>query len=137
MVSTVQVFIVFIQVFTVFSSDVSNWPVINPEAEEARSRMVDTHRVVPLPVYGIDGCLVPPERYKDIIPGALLRVDFTLTHWYIPESATNSEAVNTFVADVKAIKILVDAPPLTSAKKRKTAKTYKAPVSPMKKTKKN
>ena len=42
-----------------------------------------------------------------------------LTHCFIPASGS-FEAANTFVADIKSVKILVDATPLKPIKKRKT-----------------
>ena len=89
---------------------IANWPVIHSEAAEARDNLVDTHRVVPLPPYNTAGKLIAPLCYKDSITGAFVHVNFTLTHWFIPASGTN-EAANT-LADIKSVKILVDALPL-------------------------
>ncbi len=74
-----------------------------------------THRVVPLPAYDTRGDLIRPTRYQGALRGALVRVNFTLSHWFI-----NSKCSNVFVANVKSIRILVDphAPP--TLQKRKT-----------------
>jgi len=104
--------------------------VIYEPAAAARDEMVEkkTHRVIPLPAYDIAGDLIPPTRYMKVLPGALVRVNFTLSHWFfdsINSSTKASSAKNTFVADVKSIRILIDAPPrvktpVKTPQKRKT-----------------
>ena len=41
---------------------IANWPVIHSEAVEARDNIIETHRVVPLPIYDATGALIPPSR---------------------------------------------------------------------------
>ena len=94
---------------------IANWPVIHNEAAEACDNIVETHRLVPLPVYNSNGMLIHASCYKDAVAGALLWVNFTLTHWFIPASGTG-EPVNTFVADLKSARILLDVPPRRSTK---------------------
>ena len=118
----------------------SEWPVIHPEAAEARDNLVNTHRVVPLPAYDMNGHLISPDRYKSALAGALARVTFTLTHWFIPaKDATSaspaSPATNTFVADVTSIRILIDPPTPKTPQRRKISKRDPGFESPSKKAK--
>ena len=62
--------------------------------------------------------------YRCPHPCQLYPVNFTLTHWFINILASGSnDAANTFVlADIKSVKILVDALPLKLLKKQRTAR---------------
>ena len=113
---------------------VVNWPVIHNESAEARDNIVETHRLVPLPVYDSNRMLISPSRYKDAVAGALLCINFTLTHWFIPALGAG-ELVNTFVADLKSARILFDAPPRRSPAKRRTTKVEPRITSPSKRSK--
>jgi hypothetical protein len=101
------------QIPPIDSWSLRNWPVIYQEAEVAKQKMLTTHRVVPLPVYDIDGRLIEPKKYKEALRGAIVRVDFTMAHWYI---TSNGEATNRFVADVKTIRILMNPPALNPSR---------------------
>jgi hypothetical protein len=48
----------------------------------------------------------------------------------------SNDAANTFVADIKSVKILVDALPLKPIKKRRTAGEEPVIISPSKRSKK-
>jgi hypothetical protein len=113
---------------------IANWRVVHNEAAEVHDNIAETHCLVPLPVYDTNGMLIPPSRYKDDVAGALLRVNFTLTHWSIPASGAG-EAVNTFVADLKSARNLLDAPPRRSPPKQRTAKVKPKITSPLKRSK--
>ena len=65
----------------------------------------------------------------------MVHVNFSLTHWFIPASGS-FEAANTFVADIKSVKILVDATPLKPIKKRKTEREEPVFETPSKRSKK-
>jgi hypothetical protein len=86
-----------------------------------------THQVVPLPAYDIKGNLIKPEKYRVALAGALARVSFTMSHWYI---ASAKEPTNSFVADVRSIRVLTDPAMPKSPSKRKTAKREVEIVSP-------
>jgi len=110
---------------------------VNAEAEVARAarqEMVQakTHHVVPLPAYDIKGNLIKPEMYRAALAGALVRVSFTMAHWYI---ASTKEPTNCFVADVKSIRVLTDPATPKSSSKRKTAKREVEIVSPSRRRK--
>ena len=100
---------------------------------EVHDNIIETHRVVPLPIYNATGALIPPSRYKDAVAGALVRVNFSLTHWFISASGAG-EGLNTFVADIKSAKILVDARPRRSPQKRRTTKIEPTIISPSKRS---
>jgi hypothetical protein len=100
----------------------ADWPVIHPEANEAKQDMMRTHRLIPLPAYDLQGDLIPPERYRTALPGALVRVNFTISHWYISpskESINSKEHTNSFVADVIAVRVLADSTSIKTPAKRK------------------
>ena len=99
----------------------ADWPVIHPQAHEAKQDMIRTHRVVPLPAYDLQGNLIPPERYRNALAGALVRINFTISHWYISPTAIK-DPTNSFVANVTAIRILADPTPIKMPMKRKTCK---------------
>ena len=81
--------------------------------------MLTSHRVIPLPAYDTKGNLIQPKNYKNALAGALVRINFKLSHWHI-----NSQPIHThsFVADIVSIRVLI--PPITSTTltKRKTSK---------------
>ena len=97
----------------------ADWPVIHPQADEAKQEMMRTHCVVPLPAYDLQGNLIPPQRYQTALAGALVRINFTMSHWYI---SSKDPTTNSFIANVTAIRILDDPTPLKSPTKRKTSK---------------
>lgn len=100
----------------------SNWPVISAKAEYERDQLMSSHRPVPLPAYDISGDLISPERCKAMLGDAIVRVTFTLAHWFIDSSRKEDvPSMNTFVADVQSIRVLVNSPSQTmSPQKRKT-----------------
>lgn len=93
--------------------------------------MLTTHRVVPLPAYDCKGDLIQPNNYKDALAGALVHVNFRLSHWYI--SSQKEAASNIFVADVTAIRVLVEPVMNKTPTKRKTSKKDPEIVSPLRK----
>ena len=109
----------------------AGWPIIHAEAEDARQEMLrqKTHQVIPLPAYDIKGNLIRPDTYKCRLAGALARVSFTLSHWYITSA---QERIHSFVADVKSIRILMDPVIPKKPTKRKTAKRDTEIASPSK-----
>ena len=65
----------------------SNWPVINSEAEIERDRLASTHKPIELPAYDLNGDLIHPILCNSALAGAIARVTFTLNHWYIENSS--------------------------------------------------
>jgi hypothetical protein len=110
----------------------SNWPVINSEAEIERDRLASTHKPIELPAYDLNGDLIHPILCNSALAGAIARVTFALNHWYIENSSKEHNA-NCFVADIKTIRILVNpTSQATSPKKRKTARRDPGDESPTK-----
>jgi len=91
-------------------------------------KLSSTHKVNALPAYDINGDIIVPKNYKKELAGAIARVTFTLSHWFI-----NRKASNTFVADIDSIRVLVP-PPQNSPKKRKLSQRDPYEESPTKKS---
>lgn len=68
--------------------------------------MHDTHRVLPLPAYDLDGDLIPPSQYQAQLEGATVRVYFILRHWSI-SARRGGQASDAYVADVRSMRVLV------------------------------
>ena len=114
--------------------NIKNWPVKHDAAAEARDAMVDTHCVVPFPLYNQKGHLIPPHLYKETVPGALIHVKFLMTHWLIG-APTSNKPTSIFVGTIYSAKILVNTPRPKSSTKHKTPKEEVTIISPSKKTK--
>ena len=82
-----------------------NWPCKTEQAKADRNNLIGTHCVIPLPAYDATktGRLIDPKLYHEALPGALIRVYFTSTHFFISNK-------NIFVADVTSIHVLVSPP---------------------------
>jgi hypothetical protein len=92
----------------------------NSFAAEALENMRDTHRVVPLSAYDVNGDLIAPHEYKLRLQGALVIVRFNMLHWSIG-ARKDQGPVDTYVAEIQGIRVL-DPPKLqahqTPKKKR-------------------
>jgi len=114
----------------------ADWPVIHSAAAAQRDQLAATHRPVPLPAYDFAGNLITPERCKNALAGAVVRVSFTLTHWFI-DKGEKEQSKNSFVADVQSIRVLLDPPSQAmSPKKRKTGRRDPGEGSPSKRANK-
>jgi len=83
-----------------------NWPV-NPKNNAVMDHIRPTHNVNPIPAYDVDGQLVRPNLYEDVLAGALVELEFTLQHWYIRGNvALGTSPKHQFSADVMRIKVL-------------------------------
>ena len=71
--------------------------------------MQNTHRVLPLNAYDINGDLIPPTDYKSKIQGALVRLEFSMMHWTIWKG---KKATDTFVANIVSLQVLDEPKPL-------------------------
>ncbi|KAF9039959.1 hypothetical protein BJ165DRAFT_1407106 [Panaeolus papilionaceus] len=114
-----------------------NWPVAHPAAAEAKLTMQGKYHSNPLPAYDTKGEIIAPERCKTALPGAIVRISFTLTYWHITGSKSDSSsgsAYNIFNADVKSIRVLSDPPAQAlMPKKRRTVHYDPDDGSPRKK----
>ncbi|KAJ6559052.1 hypothetical protein DFH09DRAFT_1364842 [Mycena vulgaris] len=96
---------------------IGQWPVISGEARKALAEMKSTHRAIRLVAYDVHGYIIPPSHYETQLPGALVQIKFTLSHWNIKQKASD-----VFCADIWHIRILVPSLPTlppSSPSKRK------------------
>ncbi|PPQ74789.1 hypothetical protein CVT24_003728 [Panaeolus cyanescens] len=107
-----------------------NWPVAHPAAAEVKRSMHGKYRPNPLPAYNTKGEIIAPERCKTALPGATVRINFTLTHWLITSNKTDGKTNSSsgsgpyhiFNADIDSIRVLSDPPAqvITPRKRRTT-----------------
>jgi hypothetical protein len=49
--------------FTAYLYTIQNWPCTNDTAQEALEHLKDTHCVIPIPAYDVEGGLMHPQYY--------------------------------------------------------------------------
>ncbi|KAJ8589092.1 hypothetical protein M405DRAFT_818618 [Rhizopogon salebrosus TDB-379] len=106
--------------------DIHNWPVSSEAARHDLETMVETHRVVPIPAYDVDGNLIHPQNYRKMLRGAIVQVDFHLTHWSIARKQDGTSAADSYTADVVSIRVL-NEPTTSVTTKRKIAARIDSP----------
>jgi hypothetical protein len=89
--------------------------------------MVETHRVVPIPAYDADSNLIHPQKYRKMLRGALVQVDFHLTHWSIARKQDGTSAAYSYTADVVSIRVLNEPTTTSVTTKRKIAARIDSP----------
>ncbi|KAJ2921402.1 hypothetical protein H1R20_g15690, partial [Candolleomyces eurysporus] len=98
------------------SFSIENWPVEFPEAQAELDEIKSTHIAHPIPVYYPDpeNDLIPPDRYYDDLPGAIVRLEFHLNHYFI-------DGRHKFAADIMRMKVIVrpSVPPSSPSSPRK------------------
>ncbi|KAK7055632.1 hypothetical protein R3P38DRAFT_2760807 [Favolaschia claudopus] len=99
-----------------------DWPVISPEAKEALEEMDNSHRVVPMRAYDVNGDLIAPANYMAKLQGAVVRATLTLSHWNIVK-----EKRNTYAADIDSLRVLV--PPSVSSSGSSPRKRRAGPIA--------
>ncbi|KAG6823746.1 hypothetical protein H0H92_009144 [Tricholoma furcatifolium] len=90
----------------------ADWPVASEEAAKALASMAKeaTHLIRMLKAYKVDAKLIHPKNYRLDLEDAIVAVHFNLLHW--PIAARNGRpAVNTYVADLLKIRVLIPPPP--------------------------
>ena len=105
--------------------NIRNWPTNSPVAAEALERIYDTHCVFPLKAYDINGDLILPLEYKTKLRNALVRIEFTMSHWVIRKKKA---ATDTFVADILSIRVLDEPRPLEIVSPKKGAVRMRDPM---------
>ena len=103
---------------------IANWPTNSTNAAYALNDMVSTHRIIPLPAYSTDNKLINPNDYKLRLMGALVRIEFTLSHWLI--NRNNKAPLHTFVADIMEIRVLDSPKPIESPKRKRVRATVES-----------
>ncbi|KAJ8587337.1 hypothetical protein M405DRAFT_882740 [Rhizopogon salebrosus TDB-379] len=101
--------------------NIHNWPVSSKAARHDLETMVETHRVVPILAYDADGNLIHPQNYRKMLRGALVQVDFHLTHWSIVRRQDGTSAAYSYTADVAYIRVLSEPTTSVTTTKRKIA----------------
>ncbi|KAJ6518278.1 hypothetical protein C8R47DRAFT_1232444 [Mycena vitilis] len=81
---------------------VQDWPAKSTAAQEALDGMITTHRVNPIAAYDINGDLIAPSQYSSALMGAVVRANFTLSHWNIAKDKRDS-----YSADIDSLRVVV------------------------------
>lgn len=98
----------------------SDWPVDNDVAAEELERMKSTHCAIPLPAYDSDNHLIHPSAYRRELQGALVKIQFTLSHC----AFKNKDA---FSADIHTIRVLRAPHTVSSITKRRLPSSFERP----------
>jgi hypothetical protein len=106
--------------------DIHNWPVSSEAARHDLETMVETHRVVPIPAYDADGNLIHLRNYRKMLRGAIVQVDFHLTHLPIARKQDGTSVADSYTADVVSIRVLKQ-PTTSVTTKRKIAARIDSP----------
>ena len=91
-----------------------NWPAFSDAARGGLDSIRQTHQVIPIPAYDIEGKLIDPCFYRHYLEGAVAEVHFNLSHWSILRQGVPGKDV--YTADIVMIRVLV--PPRASATPR-------------------
>ena len=94
---------------TIFS--IENWPAFSDAARGGLDSIRQTHQVIPIPAYDIEGKLIDPHFYCHHLEGAVTEIHFNLSHWSITRQGVPGKDV--YTADIVMIQVL--APPCASA----------------------
>lgn len=64
---------------------IREWPANGPEQRAELDALAEsrTHVIRPLPVYGVDGCLMDPSEYETHLRGSIVEVRFKLQYRHI------------------------------------------------------
>lgn len=66
-----------------FPYSINNWPCTSNASKAALEELQTTHWLIPVPTYEFDSSLMHPQYYKSMLTNAIVKVNFTLTHWTI------------------------------------------------------
>lgn len=105
---------------------IENWPCYSEATQSAIKEIEKTHRVVPIPAYDMHGDLIDPRMYRSRLMGAVVSLQFTLTHWSIggrSKDTPDRAKLDVYVADLHHIRVLVPPKPspVTPRKRKITA----------------
>jgi len=93
---------------------IENWPAFSDAARGGLDSIRQTHRVIPVPAYDLEGKLIDPCYYRRHLEGALAEVHFNLSHWSIAKQGVPGKDV--YTADIVLIRVI--APPRATATPR-------------------
>src|SRR4051812_41731503 len=88
--------------------------------------------IIPLPAYAIHGNLIHPTQYRDTLKGVVVRVTVLLKHWNII-AKDNVNGRDTYIVDIKNLRVLVAAPKFAGSPKAARKITQTDLGSPSKK----
>ena len=81
--------------------------------------MKPDYSAIPIPAYDVDGRLIEPDRYSELLQGATVEVEFNLLHWAFA-AKTGEPARDAFVAEIERLRVLDPPKPFVySPRKRK------------------
>ncbi|THH11173.1 hypothetical protein EW146_g8136 [Bondarzewia mesenterica] len=102
--------------------EIRRWPVSSIAARAELPAIVNTHCVIPIPVYDMYRTLVSPNLYQSHLVGALVEVHFTITHWSIGPKCDQSSggAADTYMADVVSIRVIAPPKPQVRMPRKRT-----------------
>ena len=93
---------------------IENWPAFSDAARGGLDSIKQTHRVIPIPAYDLEGKLIDPRYYCRHLEGAVAEVHFNLSHWSIARQGVPGKDV--YTADIVLIRVI--APPRATATPR-------------------
>jgi hypothetical protein len=117
-----------------FSMD--NWPLYDDNARDELIALKETHHIVLIPAYNLQGKLIKPDAYRCSLKGALVELYFNLSHWSMAaKKGTGSQGNDVFAADIQMIHVI--SPPRSTVggtpRKRKISLYVDPAASPNKK----
>ncbi|KAI6024582.1 hypothetical protein EDC04DRAFT_2723655 [Pisolithus marmoratus] len=89
-----------------------NWALTHEETREELFLLQQTHHIVPIHTYDVNGELILPSEYCDSLENAVVKLHFNLCHWPIA-GRNGSSAKDSYMADIILIRVLVPLPPPT------------------------
>ena len=101
-------------VYAGINETTKNWPV-QERCKTQLTALLNTHIVVPFPVFDTTGSQIKPQHYLEKISGAIVQVHFTIQHCFIKEDKQQT----IFLASIREMNILRHAivPPTSPMKK--------------------
>jgi hypothetical protein len=90
---------------------IDNWPLTASD-EDARDELQviialkETHRILPVPAYNLQGKLIKPNAYRRPLEEALVEVHFNLVHWSKVPGKKGSIGNDVFVADIQMMRVI-------------------------------
>ncbi|KIO14778.1 hypothetical protein M404DRAFT_17638 [Pisolithus tinctorius Marx 270] len=93
---------------------IENWPTFSDAARGGLDSIRQTHQVIPIPAYDLEGKLIDPRFYRRYLEGAVVELHFNLSHWSISRQGIPGKDV--YTADIVMMHVLV--PPHASVTPR-------------------
>ncbi|KIM59455.1 hypothetical protein SCLCIDRAFT_27285 [Scleroderma citrinum Foug A] len=104
---------------------IENWPAFSDAARGGLDSIKQTHHVIPIPAYDLEGKLIDPRYYRRHLEGAVAEVHFNLSHWSIAWQGVPGKDV--YTADIVLIRVI--APPRTHTPLKRKVSAFIHPDS--------